>query len=768
MGLFETLSPEGTPIYLANLPSEKGQGRVGHEWARNDAELKKFIANYDKPGRALYFTVARLKAGTTRSKDNVEAVNWLWAEIDFKNHPDLAADEIRRRVEATPLPPTLIVASGHGLHLYWKMNEAVDASPGKAQLDVEEALKLACNYVGGDPSAAEAARLLRLPGSHNRKSGGEILVSIVAENEHSYELSDLIDFWLEAQPIMPAPAKTGDSHVSENTEHVNSPGSDGPIDVETELAAMRLGNINKTHCRVIGALLSQGTPYDEIAETVVDATMRFAEQNGISNWTREREFSDHVLPTMAGLLKGRCRDAVAGTISSWVAPELHEAWLKISDAGGRPLIVWRKDTGWHVKDMAWAWNKASSPAKNNAKETPTNDKGEPRAAAPKSENPKKGPQPFNLQPFVPFDLATLPPREWLYGRHYQRRTVSATIAPGGFGKTTLCMVEAVAMATCRNLLGEQPAERLRVWYHNGEDNLEELRRRLGAICLHYQIPQQELGNWFFMTSGSEVPLRVAVGYNELKIDQALIKRIGEAIEINQIDVAILDPLVTLHSVPEADNTKMDAVIRIFAGIADGRDCSVELAHHTRKLPAGSNGNDYVAADIRGASALRDAVRAARMLNQMKEDDAGDSGIQEHERANYFRVDRVKANNAPAARALWRRFVNVDLPNGDEVGVVTLFNFPSQGAPSPEKAKAEQDAENLFRTLLARLTLQGRVVSHSPGTNYAPLVFSLESEAKAAGIGKKALADAMRGLFAANRIRVEPTGKGGRNNRIVAV
>jgi hypothetical protein len=157
-----------------------------------------------------------------------------------------------------------------------------------------------------------------------------------------------------------------------------------------------------------------------------------------------------------------------------------------------------------------------------------------------------------------------------------------------------------------------------------------------------------------------------------------------------------------------------------------------------------------------------------MLNQMNEEDAQNSGIQEHERANYFRVDRVKANNAPAARALWRRFVNVDLPNGDEVGVVTPFNFPGQGAPSPQKAKAEQDAENLFTTLLARLTLQGRAVSHSPGTNYAPHIFAQEPDAKTAGIGKKALADAMRRLFAANRIRVEPTGKGGRNNRIVAV
>ena len=196
---------------------------------------------------------------------------------------------------------------------------------------------------------------------------------------------------------------------------------------------------------------------------------------------------------------------------------------------------------------------------------------------------------FTLRPFVPFDLATLPPREWLYGRHYQRRTVSATVAPGGFGKTSLCMVEAVAMATVRNLLGEQPRQRLRCWYHNGDDSIDELNRRLGAICLHYDIPQAELQGWFFMTTGNEVPLRVAQGYSDLKIDTDLIKCIEEEIAKNQIDVAVLDPLVTLHSVPEQDNSKMDTVVRIFAGVADRQDCSIELAHHARKLAAGSDG-----------------------------------------------------------------------------------------------------------------------------------------------------------------------------------
>jgi Protein of unknown function (DUF2379). len=60
---------------------------------------------------------------------------------------------------------------------------------------------------------------------------------------------------------------------------------------------------------------------------------------------------------------------------------------------------------------------------------------------------------------------------------------------------------------------------------------------------------------------------------------------------------------------------MDTVVRIFAGIADAQDCAVELSHHTRKLLAGSTA-DYALDDMRGASALKDAMRAVRMLNLM--------------------------------------------------------------------------------------------------------------------------------------------------------
>ena len=70
------------------------------------------------------------------------------------------------------------------------------------------------------------------------------------------------------------------------------------------------------------------------------------------------------------------------------------------------------------------------------------------------------------------------------------------------------MVEAVALATCRNLLDEQPEVRCRVWLHNGEDSREELNRRIVAICQHYKIPQEELQDWLFLTSGTEMALKL--------------------------------------------------------------------------------------------------------------------------------------------------------------------------------------------------------------------------------------------------------------------
>src|SRR5262249_4046542 len=218
---------------------------------------------------------------------------------------------------------------------------------------------------------------------------------------------------------------------------------------------------------------------------------------------------------------------------------------------------------------------------------------------------------------------------------------------------------------------------------------------------------------------------------------------------NQIEVFIVDPLITLHSVPESDNGKMDQVVRILLQIADDCDASVDFAHHTRKLAAGVS--EATANDSRGASAIPHAVRLLETLNVMSLAEPRQLGIDEFERLLYFRSDQGKANTSrPAAKADWYRFESIDLANGDNVGVVTPWNRPDSG----DGSAAARKADDTFLLLLDRMIAEGRYVNDRGGTTYAPAAFAKHPEAKALKVNKRALEDAMHRLFAAGHIKVE--------------
>jgi hypothetical protein len=165
--------------------------------------------------------------------------------------------------------------------------------------------------------------------------------------------------------------------------------------------------------------------------------------------------------------------------------------------------------------------------------------------------------------------------------------------------------------------------------------------------------------------------------------------------------------------------------------------------------------EFSADDARGASAIRDAVRSMRILNHMSRPDAELAGIEAFNRVSYFRIDRGKGNYTPPARnATWCRFENVELANGDEVGVVVPWEFPGQGELTPEKSKAYEHAETIFLQLLDRFTAERLNVSNRPSPNFAPSRFAGEPEAKAASLSKAALQAAMERLLRAGRIRSE--------------
>jgi AAA domain len=283
-------------------------------------------------------------------------------------------------------------------------------------------------------------------------------------------------------------------------------------------------------------------------------------------------------------------------------------------------------------------------------------------------------------PFVWRHPSKIPQRQWLYGKHY----ISATFAPGGLGKTSLDLVEAVAMATGRPLLGVPVPNQLRVWYWNGEDPAEETERRIAAILLHFKISPEEIEGRLFVDTGRKTPVCIARRQKNEVIFTPDADALKRAIVANEIDVFILDPFVKTHGVPENDNGAVDLVAREFAAIADETNCSVELTHHVCK--AGGMGRAEVTVDDgRGAGSLKDAGRAVRVMNVMADEEAKSAQVKPKDRKRYFRVDDDgKANmQAPAESADWFKIISVPLYNdpddqnaaGDSVGVVVKWALP---------------------------------------------------------------------------------------------
>ena len=425
-----------------------------------------------------------------------------------------------------------------------------------------------------------------------------------------------------------------------------------------------------------------------------------------------------------------------------------EKWRKIEKLGGSPTF--KKRRHWGVEDIG------------PAEEIPT---VEAPPIAP--EKPKRH-RPANvLVPFKAFDVASLPRRRWLLDQHYMRGVVSITAGMGGRGKSSNSLVEAIVLATAKPLLREPPGERCRVWYHCGDDNMEELHRRVAAICQRYVLGMIELEGWLFLTTPREFELRVAEGYMEVKTDDATINRIHDQIEATAIDVAILDPLVKLHSVREAD-VGMDRVIGVFQAVADEHGCSVEIVHHTRKGAAGQGDAMQGGDDMRGSSSIQGAVRSQRMVNVMPTVEAARLQIPEADRRRYIRISNEKTNYAPPGHGGWFRLASVELANGDCVGVVEPWRHPDEGGEiTREMAERQARTEEMFMAILARYTAAGRLVSYSTKGDYAPRLFAKETEAKAAEITANDFEVAMNSLLKTGRLRIGATkDRGGRSRKVL--
>jgi hypothetical protein len=265
------------------------------------------------------------------------------------------------------------------------------------------------------------------------------------------------------------------------------------------------------------------------------------------------------------------------------------------------------------------------------------------------------------------DPSSIPRREFLYAGHYVRNFVTATVAPGGFGKTTLTLFELLFMAEAGH----------RVWYISGEDPKVEIDRRIAAHCQYHNSNRMQIGKHLFVDDKVSFPLTIGSSPRSSRVmfEEQWLRRFESEIREKKIDVVALDPFISFHTVSESDNGAIDQIVKRCGLIAQATASCMELSHHVRKSVQGMTG-ELTVDDTRGGSSIVNAVRSCRVINRMNPDEAGIAKIGSDKRSSYVRIDKGKRNMAPPEKATWWHIVSVPLPNGDNVQAIERYEFPT--------------------------------------------------------------------------------------------
>ena len=136
----------------------------------NVRRIDRFIKETTARRMAAYFGVALRTPASAKDRKgdapHCQTLTALFVDADFKH---LGEVETRRRLADFPIPASIIVNSGGGLHPYWLLRHPLDLQRDYrgAQSILRRLAKGVADIV--DESVSEPARILRIPGSFNFK-----------------------------------------------------------------------------------------------------------------------------------------------------------------------------------------------------------------------------------------------------------------------------------------------------------------------------------------------------------------------------------------------------------------------------------------------------------------------------------------------------------------------------------------------------------------------------------------------------------------------
>jgi hypothetical protein len=139
-----------------------------HDGSFDMVPIQRFLTRTEELRMAAYFGVALRtpEAVILRKGDaaHCQTLTVLFADCDFKQVDEALT---RRRLATFPRPPSVIVNSGGGLHVYWLVQPPFDLQ--RDYPTAQSILRRLAHSIASDVAVSEPARVLRVPDSFNFK-----------------------------------------------------------------------------------------------------------------------------------------------------------------------------------------------------------------------------------------------------------------------------------------------------------------------------------------------------------------------------------------------------------------------------------------------------------------------------------------------------------------------------------------------------------------------------------------------------------------------
>ena len=157
------------------------------------AALEDTLKNHNKLNRGVFFVV---NSGG-HDDESITRINAQFVEMDsgsFKEQQD--------KIDAFPLPPSMIIRTRKSLHTYWFMANAEVSRFRSIQ-------KGLVAYFDGDPACVNESRVMRLPGFYHCKENPVLVECILFHPERKYTQDQLAKHLPQIEDEVPLETKKG-------------------------------------------------------------------------------------------------------------------------------------------------------------------------------------------------------------------------------------------------------------------------------------------------------------------------------------------------------------------------------------------------------------------------------------------------------------------------------------------------------------------------------------------------------------------------------